>query len=245
MARVRRNLNNVVLAVGALLAIAGFWQRDDLPKNLALRPEIEGAPSQTPTEQTPFAVPYAGVSYRVEPQFAYDLYGLVVSYRLHDGNSTMHRRANDHLNVADVCVVWSKTAFSPTLRKISFWNGDFTCNFETRDNEAWARFATNEVSNNHLLSADERIRARIGDVHIGDQIHVRGLLARYASPGGTRGTSTTRDDEGNGACETILVEDFEVVEHAHNPWRLVLYGALAALAVGLVVHFRMPYRPYG
>jgi hypothetical protein len=81
-------------------------------------------------------------------------------------------------------------------------------------------------------------------VRIGDQIHVRGLLASYASPGGKRGTSTTRDDQGDGACETIFVRDFAVLEPAHNAWRFALYAALAALALGLVVHFRLPYRPY-
>ena len=60
-------------------------------------------------------MPYAGVDYRVEPLFSYELYGLVVSYRQHDGESSMHRWSNDHLNMADVCVVWSDTAFSPTL----------------------------------------------------------------------------------------------------------------------------------
>jgi len=240
-----RKLNNVLLAVSALIALAGFWHRNDLPAGLVFRGELAAEPRQTATEEPPFSVVYAGVSYKIEPQFAYDLYGLVVSYRLHDGTSTMHRRANDHLNVADVCVVWSDTAFSSTLRKIDFWNGIFTCNFETRDAEAWARFATNQVSNNHLLSADERIRDRVGDVRIGDQIHVRGLLASYTSPGGTRGTSITRDDEGNGACETIFIKDFAVLEPAHHGWRLALYCALAALAVGLVVHLRLPYRPYG
>jgi len=239
-----RKLNNVLLAASALLALAAFWHRDDLPAALAFRSELAAEPRQTATEKRPFSVVYAGESYRIEPEFDYDLYGLVVSYRQHDGSSTMHRRAHDHLNVADLCVVWSDTAFSPTLRRINFWNGIFTCNFETRDAEAWARFATNQVSNNHLLSADELIRNRVASVRIGDQIHVRGLLASYASPGGRRGTSITREDQGNGACETIYIEDFAVLEAAHHGWRLLLYGALAALAAGVVVHLRLPYRPY-
>lgn len=240
-----RKLNNVLLAVSAVVALAAFWHRNDLPADLEFRKELAAEPRQTATDEPPFSVAYAGVSYAVEPKFAYDLYGLVVSYRLHDGTSTMHRRANDHLNVADICVAWSDTAFSPTLREIRFWNGIFTCNFETRDAEAWARFATNQVSNNHLLSADDRIRDRVAEVSIGDQIHVRGLLASYASPGGKRGTSTTRDDEGNGACETIFIESFAVLEPAHHGWRLALYCALAALAAGIAVHLGLPYRPYG
>ena len=239
-----RPLNNLLLAASALTALVAFWNRNDLPATLAFRQELADEPQQTATAEPPFSVSYAGVSYKIEPKFAYDLYGLVVSYRLHDGTSTMHRRANDHLNVADLCVVWGDTAFSPTLRKVDFWNGVFTCNFQTRDAEAWARLATNQVSNNHLLSADEWTRRRVGDVRIGDQIHVRGLLASYASPGGTRGTSTTREDQGDGACETILVRDFAVLEPARSGWRLALYCALGALAAGLLIHFRLPYRPY-
>src|SRR5262245_31947566 len=140
-----RKLNNLLLAASALAALVAFWHRNDLPANLAFRPELAAAPRQTATSEPPFSVAYAGVSYKIEPQFAYDLYGLVVSYRLHDGNSTMHRRANDHLNVADICVVWSDTAFSPTLREVKFWNGVFTCNFATRSADAWARFAANQV----------------------------------------------------------------------------------------------------
>jgi hypothetical protein len=148
------------------------------------------------------------------------------------------------LNVADLCVVWSDTAFSPTLRKISFWNGIFTCNFSTRDATAWANFRPSEVSNNHLLSADDALRGRVAQVRIGDQIHLRGLLASYGSGSGKRGTSTTRDDSGDGACETIFLEQFEVLEPAHGAWRAVLYAALAVFTIALVVHFRLPYRPY-
>jgi hypothetical protein len=184
------------------------------------------------------------VTYTVEPQFAYELHGMVVSYRLHDGSSRMHRLANDHLNVADLCVVWSDTAFSPTLRKIDFWNGIFTCNFQTRDAEAWARFKANQISNNHLLSAEPGIRERIGAVRIGDQIRVRGWLASYGSGASKRGTSTTREDTGDGACETIFVESFDVLEPARSGWRLTLYASLAVLAIALAIHFRLPYRPY-
>jgi hypothetical protein len=169
---------------------------------------------------------------------------MVVSYRQHDGESLMHRRANDHLNVADLCVVWSDTAFSPTLSKIDFWNGIFTCNFSTRDSDAWSHLKLDQVSNNHLISADEGVRARIADVRIGDQVHIRGWLASYGSGAAKRGTSTTREDTGDGACETIFVDDFEVLERAHGAWRTLLYVSLAALAIALTIHFRLPYRPY-
>jgi hypothetical protein len=241
---VTRHLNNLVLLTSALLALVAFWNRNDLPAHVDFRRELADAPRQVRTEKRPFAVDYAGVTYSVEPQFEYELYGMIVSYRLHDGKSRMHMLANDHLNVADLCVVWSSTAFSPTLRKVDFWNGIFTCNFQTRDREAWARFRTDQVANNHLLSADPAIRERVAGVRIGDQIRVRGWLASYGSGAGKRGTSTTRDDTGDGACETIFIEDFQVLEPARSGWRLALYAALAVLGVALLAHFRRPYRPY-
>jgi hypothetical protein len=147
--------------------------------------------------------------------------------------------------MADVCVVWGDTAASPTLGKLDFWNGIFTCNVQTRDSVAWSNFKMNQLSNNHLISADPFIRDRVASLDIGDQIRIKGSLVRYgAVGGGLRGTSTTRDDTGDGACETILVEEIQVVAAGFSLWRAALYVSLALLVASLGVHFALPYRPY-
>jgi hypothetical protein len=240
-----RTLNTAVLVASALTLAVAFWNRNALPASIELHPSLAHEPRQRPTPKPPLTVPYAGVDYRVEPLFSYELYGLVVSYRQHDGESSMHRWSNDHLNVADVCVVWSDTAFAPTLAELDFWNGIFTCNVQTRDSYAWSQFKMNQLSNNHLISADEFVRDRVAEVRIGDQIRIKGSLARYgAGRGPLRGTSTTRDDTGDGACETILVEEFEIVEPGFSLWRAAMWAALAILVGTLAVHFAQPYRPY-
>lgn len=229
----------------ALTLVVAFWNRNDLPGAIDFHPLLEDEPRQRAIEKAPLTVKYAGVDYRVEPLYSYELYGLVVSYRQHDGESSMHRWSNDHLNMADVCVVWSDTAFAPTLAELDFWNGIFTCNVQTRDSAAWANFRMNQLSNNHLISADPFIRDRVAEIRVGDQIRVKGLLARYgAAGGGLRGTSTTRDDTGDGACETILVEELEIVVPGESRWRAAMYASLALLLATLVVHFKLPYRPY-
>ena len=83
-------------------------------------------------------------------------------------------------HMADVCVVWSDTAFSPTLGALDFWNGIFTCNVQTRDSVAWSRFKMSQLANNHLISADPFIRDRVAKIEIGDQIRVKGSLALWA-----------------------------------------------------------------
>ena len=103
-----------------------------------------------------------------------------------------------------------------------------------------------QLSNNHLISASPYIRDRVAAVRIGDQIHIKGSLSRYRAVGngGLRGTSTTREDSGDGACETILVDQFEIVVPGSSGWRTAMWTSLVILIAALAVHFMLPYRPY-
>lgn len=224
--------------------LVSFWHRNELPNSIDYVPEISEEPRQTATRERPFSAVVDDVQYLIEPEYAYDLTGMIVSYRHHEGNSRMHMQANDHINMLDVCVVWGDNTQSE-LHKLDFWNGIFTCNVFTRDQQAWDSFDMNQLSNNHLISDNENVRDRVKDVRIGDQIRVRGYLASYSNPdGGKRGTSTTRTDTGDGACETIYVEDFRILQAAVSYWRISMYASLAILMAGLFAHFRRPYRPH-
>lgn len=227
------------------MLLASCWNRNALPGDIDLVPELSGVPKQTGTRRSPFDVFYEGAGYRVEPEYAYELHGLVVSYRHHDGNSRMHRMAGDHLNMLDVCVVWGDNAANGHLVEFDFWNGIFTCNYGTKSNEAWAAFDETAVSNNHLLSDDPIVRGQVRGLRVGDQVRVRGLLASYTSGNGSvRGTSTTRTDTGDGACETIWVESFEILRRSTSAWQLAFWVALCVFLGSLAVYFMRPYRPH-
>lgn len=74
-----------------------------------------------------------------------------------------------------------------------------------------------QLSNNHLLTADTSIRDKLKDIKIGDQIRIRGWLSSYRnSKGGSRGTSITREYSGNGACETIYVNQVDILNKYKN-----------------------------
>ena len=237
-------IKRIVFFLSLLLLLISFWHRNDFQPGLQLQAELENQPLQAAISKDPFTVAVNSVNYQIQPLYDYTLYGLVVSYSHHDGDSMLHKLWNDHLNTSDVCVAWSNTAFDLDLNDYSFWNGQFTCNIKTSDSAAWARFDMNQLSNNHLLSDDPALRSKIEDISIGDQIYIKGWLAEYANEGGgKRGTSITREDTGNGACETIFVNEFDILRTSTNPWRPVMYLSLIIFLSSIVYHFISPYRP--
>jgi hypothetical protein len=101
------------------------------------------------------------------------------------------------------------------------------------------------LANNHLLADRPSIVARLRSVRIGDQVRIRGALAEYSHNHGfafTRGTSVTRDDTGNGACETIYVQEVEVLRAGGGSWRFMVWPAVALMFLGLVVWVRAPFK---
>lgn len=239
-----RKATNVIIVLSFFWLLVSFWNRNEIPGSIDYVAAIADEPLQTITTRRSFDASWDEVDYLVEPEYDYELVGMIVSFRHHDNNSRMHRLADDHLNMLDVCVVWGSNTRGAQLNKIDFWNGIFTCNVKTRDQEAWESFDMNQLSNNHLISDDESIRDRVRDVKVGDQIRVQGVLASYESPGGLRGTSTTRTDTGDGACETIYVDRFEIVRPATSLWRISMYAALAVLLAGLLKFFSRPFKSH-
>ena len=239
-----RKVTNAVVVLSFFWLVVSFWNRNDIPGSIDYVAAIADEPRQTRTTRRTFDASWEEVDYLVEPEYDYDLVGMIVSFRHHDNNSRMHRLADDHLNMLDVCVVWGSNTRGAELDKIDFSNGTFTCNVKTRDQKAWESFDMDQLSNNHLISDDEYIREQVRKVKVGDQVRVQGVLASYESPGGLRGTSTTRTDTGDGACETIYVDRFEIVRPATSLWRMSMYAALAVLLAGLLRFFSRPFKSH-
>lgn len=230
------------LFFASLLLVFVAWLRSDVfPEDLSLDPAIAEPPRQVRVDSDAFMVRANDEPYRVQPLYRYEFTGLVVSFSHFEPGFGLHERWNDYINVADVCVVWGTNASQVDLNKFDFWNGQFTCNFGTSDGEAWRRFDKHALANNHLLTEKPHLQAVLDDLRVGDQIHVRGWLSEYGQPGGhVRGTSTSRTDSGDGACETVYLEDITILSSMNNPWRRIYWAALAMLALSVVLWFRIP-----
>ena len=239
-------LGKWLILAGLLMLLGALWQKNALPEPQSLAAHLLDEPVKRAVSRAALPVSVGGIDYSVQPLYDYELYGMVVS--THDADTWwdyLHKEWNDKLNVIDLCVVWGENARTGAYRDISFSSGQFTCNYQTSSSEAWAAFDTNAISNNHLLSDDPALARAMRKVRVGDQIHLRGYLAEYSHNQGfafKRGTSTVRTDSGNGACETVYVEDFEVLRRGGGRWHTVQWIGIALMVLGVLAWFLLPMR---
>jgi hypothetical protein len=239
-------LSHLLLLCGSGLLAVSLWLRDELPPPDRLDPRLSGEPVQQPVTLTPFEATAGGVTYTIRPLATYEIWGLVVSR--HDTSSWwnwIHAAWNDHLNVMDLCVVFAENVSEGAYRGLHYSSGQFQCFVETSSEALWKAFSMRALANNHLLADDPALARRLRDVRRGDQVRISGLLAEYShrvGGGFRRGSSLSRDDTGNGACETVFVQDVEVLRRGGRPWRSLVYVALGLLLLGLMVWLRQPFR---
>lgn len=234
------------LLLSLVLLGVSLWQSTRLPEPNELVSGLQEEPQQRLVHMAPFDVDSGGITYTVKPLYSYDLTGLVVSK--HNANAWwdyIHREWHDELNVTDLCVVWGNDVNSDIYQRTHFSSGQFVCYFEFDSQKDYEAFDQTAASNNHLLSDNPRIAKLMRKVKVGDQVHFRGYLAEYSHNHGfpfKRGTSITRTDSGNGACETVYVEDFQILREGGKPWRLLVWVSGIMLVIGVLGWFMQPVR---
>lgn len=235
-----------MMLAGIALLVTALLLRHALPDPGQLRPELRSEPLQEPTTATPFQTVVNGVTYTIKPVADYEIWGLVVSN--HDTSTWwnwIHEASNDHLNVVDLCVVFAENVTTGGYVGLDYSSGQFVCYVQSHSHEQWQRFSMRALSNNHLLADRASIVSKLRGVQIGDQVRIRGWLAEYAHNKGfafTRGTSLTRDDTGNGACETVYVREVDVLRKGGGLWRWLPWPALGLIVAGVALWWRAPYR---
>jgi len=231
-----------VFLIGLAATVWGFVYKDRLPPADYYDQTLLTEPKQTETSEQPFNTQVNGILYQIEPVADYELHGMVVSYHDSDafGNIYHHKDWKDFINVRDLCVIWGENVSSEVYREMEFKNTTWTCWAYWPNREVAQRFKMHELSNNHVLADNPLVHHEIMQAEPGDHVYFKGMLARYSHSDGKfeRGTSITRTDTGNGACETVFVKNFRVVQKANTGWRgfYQLSGIVTLLALaGIVV----------
>jgi hypothetical protein len=230
-----------------VLLLFALWKRVELPQYPLLDQSLLTEPEQVPVKRAAFDTSVNGVAYQIQPLYTYDLHGLVVS--LHDAKTWwdyLHREWNDHLNVMDLCVVWGNNLNRGIYKELEYWSGQFECFAQAKTAEHARVFDAAAISNNHLLTDKPDIARAMRSVRLGDQVRFRGYLAEYShnhtGQPFKRGTSIVRTDSGNGACETVYVEGFEILKRGGGPWRALVWVAALLMAGATIAWFRVPLK---
>lgn len=220
---------------------AGYAKKDLLPPLSQVDQRLYQEPLQTKTSTESFEREIGDIVYTIKPLYDYELYGMVVTY--HDSNAWWdiyhHGIWNDFINVKDICVVWGNNLSSGVYQELEFWSDPWTCYMQSNDWSTYHKYRNENLSNNHLLSESSRLNSEIMSAKKGDQIYLRGYLAQYSHSDGkfTRGSSTKRTDKGNGACETVYLEDFQIIKAANPYWRFLYSWSWLTLIIGFLGWF--------
>lgn len=228
------------LGLFAFLFTLSFAMRDRFPSPYLPLAALENDPIQEKTDKRPFQALVNGIPYSIFPQYTYDLRGMVVSYHTSGGIADIYhwKLWQDYINIKDICVLWGPNLRTHVVQKIDFHSDTWTCFCETDDITAWNRFDKERFSNNHLLSADRNISREVAKVRLWDQVHLTGYLVSYShnrDGGFERGTSVTRSDTGQGACETVFLTDFKILKRANPGWRTIFTVSACGLLVTLAL----------
>jgi hypothetical protein len=228
-----------LLPVAALAVVVSFFMRNRLPDKDLIHESLLQSPVQTEDDvPEPFEVTRKDVTYTVTPLFSYELWGMIVSY--HDSASFIdisHKLWNDYINVKDVCVIWGENVETGVYERMTFHNRDFTCFYRYPDRETGELFTEDCLSNNHLLPADPFVAEAVQGARKGDQVRFKGWLVSYGQKGApySRGSSTVRNDRGNGACEVVYVTEFETLREANAAWRTLYKLSFVLIGLSLAV----------
>jgi hypothetical protein len=225
----RRALGFIALALLVLLLLA--WRnKGALPGPSAIDPALLQDPLQEATQREPFEFAYKGHTVRVRPVADYELWGLVVSHNNIKSFADIYHDSSS-VDTKDLCVVWGSNLQSGELARVSFESGPWTCYYRYPEG---VRFQGSEMSNNHLITDNDDLRADLDDIRVGDQIHVKGALVNYQLDDWRdfwRKTSTVRTDGGNGACEVLFFDELEVLVAGTPFWYRLFHASLLLLAL--------------
>jgi hypothetical protein len=236
-------LLKIIILAALLVTPVAWWFKGSLVDRDEIVPGLLRDPVQVRTQAPAFSFQYKGKSCLVRPVTTYELWGLVVSHNNIESFADLYHDSTS-VDTKDLCVIWGRNLERDDYQEVSFSSGAFTCYFRY---PAGVRFSGRAGSNNHLIADDALVRDQIGNVRVGDQIHLQGMLVNYQMDdwrGFWRESSLVRSDDG---CEVVYVEKLEVVRQGTPGWYAIFRAGWITLLVApllylLTAHFTVRRR---
>ncbi len=164
-----------------------------------------GEPIQASTDRPPFDIETRKGKVSLDPLASFDVSAVVAGdehYRVDDGA---------FLVPVDLVMTWGKLPEEPYKSKVSY--GQITRYYFWRTNasDLDLHYIKAHSANMHMIPADTNVRRALLTVGTGDRVRVQGLLVNVNREDGFHWkSSTTREDDGPGACELVWVEEIQI-----------------------------------
>ncbi len=179
----------------------------------APRPDVSRDPVQEKTDRKPFEFGAGGRRFRVLPRHSWDEAARVVSEKAyHFGEAAA-------LIPEDYALAWGTVTQAPYAGRIHFSQFGRFYMWGTSDPSLDRRTIVTHTANTHIIPGTSRLRRAAACVARGDEIRLEGWLVDVDGiddPSFHWRTSTSRDDEGPGGCETVFLTRLTINERVYE-----------------------------
>ena len=119
----------------------------------------------------------------------------------------------------DLALAWGPILAPPYKGRISYSQYSRFFFWRTSDGSLDRGTIVSHAANVHVIPASPRLRTAVRCVSEGDDVRLEGWLVDVdgvSDPAFRWGTSTTREDEGPGSCETVYLERLTINERVYE-----------------------------
>lgn len=119
------------------------------------------------------------------------------------------------ISTTDLALGWKEMSDESVLGRINVWQSNRWYHWRSEIMPLSRDKITENSANMHLIPMDDDIRDRLKSIPKGALVRIKGKLVTVRDKDGRTiaKSSTTRKDTGAGACEVILVQEFEVIRY--------------------------------
>jgi hypothetical protein len=187
----------------ALVAAAVVWHYSQRPRTHPPGILVADAPLQTSGDLRK-TIPNKG-DIAITPLAKFSMSARVL------GRADYHFDTGAKLAPVDLALGWARMSDSAVLEKVDISQSTRFYHWQVRELPIPASEIIESSANMHLIPADTLVERAIGHTRVGDIVSFDGYLVRADGPKGYQWTSSlTRTDSGNGACELVWVEHFDI-----------------------------------
>lgn len=198
-------MRKLLIALPVVL-LAGNWLMTR-PQGIPARQRIDWSadPVQEPTDRPAFPLETRKGTVTLEPLARFAVSARVASaerYRLDDGA---------FLIPLDLALIWGKLPAEPYKSQVSYGQMARYYFWRTEAQGLDLGYIRDHSANMHLIPASLNVRRALLTAGEGDAVRLSGLLVNAVrSDGFTWRSSTSRQDDGPGACELVWVEEAQI-----------------------------------